>query len=122
MLYEGISRPIPRSERSMQVKIARKLHAAQRQKKNLDGLDEVLAPRSTVGKASPITIVIKEPNRPEVRVRNSDIAKFGTRNETDTELGQYFDREPTRFKIKHWNKKSSATKGTYFAKIWGVRK
>ena len=33
MWSEGISRPIPRSERSVQVKIARKLHAAQRQKK-----------------------------------------------------------------------------------------
>ena len=33
---EGISRPIPRSERCNQVKIAKKIHAARRQKKNLD--------------------------------------------------------------------------------------
>ena len=76
---EGISRPIPCSERSVQVKLARKLHDNQRQKINLDGLYEVLAPRSTVCKVSPTTSVIKEPNRQEVRVRNSDIAKFGTR-------------------------------------------
>ena len=34
---EGISRSIPCSERSIQVKLARKLHENQRQKKNLDG-------------------------------------------------------------------------------------
>ena len=75
---EGISRSIPCSERSIQVKLALKLHENQRQKKNLDGLDGVLAPGSTVCKVSPTTSVIKEPNRQEVRVRNSDIAKLGS--------------------------------------------
>ena len=75
---EGVARPIPCSERSVQVKVARKNHESQRQKKKLDGLYEVLAPGSTVGKISPTTSVIKEPKRQEVRVRNSDIAKFGT--------------------------------------------
>ena len=73
---EGVSRPIPCSERSVQVKLARKFYDSQRQKKNLDGLYEVLAPGSTVCKVSPTTSVIKEPNRQEVRMRNSDIAKF----------------------------------------------
>ena len=76
---ERVSRPIPCSERSIQVKLARKIHDSQRQKKNLDGLHEVLAPGSTVCKVSPTTSVIKEPNGQEVRVRNSDIAKFGTK-------------------------------------------
>ena len=58
MLSEGISRPIPRSERSVQVKIARKIHATQRQKKNFHGLYEVLAPGSAVRKISPSTSVI----------------------------------------------------------------
>ena len=75
---EGFLRLIPRSERSVQVKIARKIHAAQRQKKNLDGLYEVLAPGSAVRKISPPTSLIKEPKWPEVRVWNSDIAKLGT--------------------------------------------
>ena len=57
---------------------------------------EVPAPGSTVGKKSPTTSLIKEPNRPEFRVRNSDIAKFGTRNEQDTELGQYIERSPKK--------------------------
>ena len=81
---EGVSRPIPCSERSVQVKLARKFYDSQRQKKNLDGLYEVLAPGSTVCKVSPTTSVIKEPNGQEVRMRNSDIAKFGTNAERDT--------------------------------------
>ena len=77
MRSKGISRPIPRSERSVQVKTAREIHAIQSQKTNLDGLYEVLAPGSTVGKISPTTRIIKERNRPEVCVRNSDIAQLG---------------------------------------------
>ena len=97
---EGISRSIPCSERSIQVKLARKLHENQRQKKNLDGLYEVLAPGSTACKVSPTTSVIKEPNRQEVRVRNSDIAKFGTRAERDTDLSQYIERRPKKINEK----------------------
>ena len=93
---EGVSRPIPCSERSVQVKLARKLHESQRQKKNLDGLYEVLAPGSTVCKVSPTTSVIKEPHKQEVRVRNSDIAKFVTRTERDTDLAQYIERRPKK--------------------------
>ena len=100
MWSEGISRTVPRSERNMQVEITQKIHAAHRQKKNLDRLYEVLAPGSTVGKISPTTSVIKEPNRPEVRIPNSDIATFGTRNERDTELGVYIDRRPKKVQEK----------------------
>ena len=100
MRSEGNTRPIPRSERSKQLKIARKIHAAQRQKKDLDRLYEVLVPGSTVLKISPTTRVKKETNRPEVRVRNSDIAKFGTRNERDTELGLYIESRPKKLQEK----------------------
>ena len=93
---EGVFRPIPCSERSIQVKLARKIHESQRQKKNLDGLYEVLAPGSTVCKVSPTTSVIKEPNRQEIRVRNSDIAKFGTRAQRDADLTQYIERRPKK--------------------------
>ena len=92
----GFFRSIPCSERSIQVKLARKLHENQRQKKNLDGLYEVLAPGSTVCKVSPTTCVIKEPNRQEVRVRNSDIAKIGTRAERDSDLTQYIEKRRKR--------------------------
>ena len=40
------------------------------------------------------TTAIKEPGVPEVRVRNSDIAKFGTRAERNTELWQYAQKSP----------------------------
>ena len=87
---EGNFRPISCSERRVQVKLARKLPENQRQKKILDGLYEVLAPGSTVFKVSPTTSVIKEPNRQEGRVRNSDIAKFGTRAERDTDYNAIY--------------------------------
>ena len=40
------------------------------------------------------TSFIKEPNKTEIRLRNSDIAKFGTRHERETELGQNIERRP----------------------------
>ena len=97
MWSEGLARPIPCRERSVQMKIAREIHESQCQKKNLDGLYEVLAPGSTVGKICPTTSVIKEPNRQEVRVKNSaDIPKFEPKNKRDTELGQYIERRPKK--------------------------
>ena len=96
MWSECITRPIRRTKSSVQAKIAQKKHAAQRQKKNLDGL----APRNAVGKIKPMTSVIKEPNKPEVHVPNLNITKLGTRSERYTELGQYIDRRPKRMKKK----------------------
>ena len=104
---EGLARPVPCSERRVQVKIARKIHESQRQKKNLDGLYEVLAPGSTVWKISPTTSVIKEPDRQEMRVRNSDIAKFGTKNERDMELGQDIERRPEKNSEKTLKQKNT---------------
>ena len=98
---EGVFRPIPCSERSIQVKLARKIDESQRQKKNLDRLYEVLAPGSTVCRVSPTTSVIKEPNRQEVRVQNLDITKFGTRAEQDTDLTQYIERRPKKIYEKN---------------------
>ena len=37
-----------------------------------------------------------EPHKTEVRVRNSDIAEFGTKQKGDTDLGQYVDKRPNR--------------------------
>ena len=125
---ERISRPIPFSERSVQVKLARKLHENQRQKKNLDGLYEVLAPGRTVCKVSPTTSVIKEPNRQEVQVRNSDIAKFGTKAERDRDLTQYIERRPKKISEKtikqkfHKHKRDLIRKSTADKKIKRNRK
>ena len=68
MWSEGISRPIPRTEISVNVEIARKIHANRLQKRNPDGLFEVLAPGSTVGEVSPTTSVIKEPINPKLEL------------------------------------------------------
>ena len=104
------------------MKIARKIHECQRQKKNLDGLYEVLAPDRTVGKISPTTSVIKEPNRQEVRVRNSDIAKFGTKNEQDTELGPYIDRRPRKLSEKTLEQKTTNHRRDPIRKDLGSKK
>ena len=117
-----VYRAIPCSKCSVQVKLAHKIHENQRQKKNLDGLYEVLAPGSTVCKISPTTSVIKEPYKPEVRVRNSDIAKFGTRAERETELAQYIERRPKKINEKTLEQKIQQHKRDLFRKNTGEKK
>ena len=119
---EAICREMPCSERSIQVKLARKRHESQRQKKNLDGLYEVLAPGSTVCKISPTTSVIKEPYKQEVRVRNSDIAKFGTRAERETKLIEYIDRRPQKITEKTLEQKIQLHKKDLIRKNTGDKK
>ena len=63
MCSEGIYRPIPGSEKSIQVKTAKKIRRRS-PKNNLNGLREVFSPKSTVGKVGPTTSIIKEPNKP----------------------------------------------------------
>ena len=90
IIHPKLNNPIPRTKKSLDIKLARKV--SKRSKRDLRGLWETLAPGSTVVRTSPTTTVIKEPGVPEVRVRNSDIAKFGTRNERNTDLWQYAQR------------------------------
>ena len=75
------TRPIPLKERAVELNLAQKIHGKQRSEKNLEGLYEVLAPVSHMLNVSPTTSTIKEPGKPVVTVRNSDIAKFGTQLE-----------------------------------------
>ena len=89
-------RPLPLKEHAIQLNIARKKHLHKRSKKNLDGLYEVLAPGSVVQKTDQYTSVIREPGKVEVTVRNSDIAKFGTREERKTKLTEYINRRGPR--------------------------
>ena len=60
--------------------------------KNLEGLYEVLTPGSFVQKTDQHTSVIREPGKSVVTVRNSDIAKFSTRDERKTKLTKYINR------------------------------
>ena len=119
---EGMFRPIPCSERSIQVKLARKINESQRQKRNLDGLYEVLAPGSTVCKVSPTTSLIKEPNRQEVGVRKSDNANFGTRAERDTKLTQYIERRPKKIYEKSIEQKINKHRRDLIRKNTGDKK
>ena len=87
---------IPLKERAVELNLARKVHGKRRSKKNLEGLYEVLAPGSHILKVSPTTSTIKEPGKPIVTVRNSDIAKFGTQLERQTPLKAYADHRGPR--------------------------
>ena len=89
-------RLLPLKERAVEVKLARKIHGKRRSEKNLEGLYEVLAPGSNILKVSPTTCTIKEPGKPIVKVRNSDIAKFGKLQERQTPLIVYAERRGPR--------------------------
>ena len=78
------TRPIPLKERAVELNLARKIHGKRRSEKNLEELYEVLAPSSHILKVSPTTSTIKEPGKPVVTVRNSDIAEFRTQLERQT--------------------------------------
>ena len=54
-----LNNPIPRSEKSLEIKLARKV--SKRSKRDLRGLWETLAPGSMVVRTSDTTTVIKEP-------------------------------------------------------------
>ena len=108
--HPQITDPIPRTEQSLKVKLARKLPNKKRAKRQLAGLYEVLKPGSFVKKSSKTTTIINEPGRAPVKVRDSNLAKFGTKAERSTNLWVYAQRRPapyektTEFKIaKHSN-------------------
>ena len=84
--------PIPRTEKLFSVKLDRKLPNKKRAKRQLAGLYEVLKPGSFVTKSSPTTTIINEPGRSPVKVRDSDLAKFGTKAERTTNLWMYAQR------------------------------
>ena len=65
-----------------------------RSKRDLRGLWETLVPGSRVERTSDTAAVNKEPGVPEVQVRNSDMAKFGTRAERQADSWQYAQRRP----------------------------
>ena len=108
IVHPKLNNPIPRSEKSLDLKLARKV--TKRSKRDLRGLWETLAPGSTVVRTSDTTTVFKEPGVPEVRVLNSDIAKFGTRAERNTDLWQNAQRRPLPYEKAKEEKISHHTK------------
>ena len=87
-----LTNPIPRTEASLKVKIARQHPHKKRRKKQLAGLYEVLKPGANVTKSSPITTIFNDPGRSLAKVRDRDIAKFGTNAERATNLWTYAQR------------------------------
>ena len=81
-----IGQSVPRTVVSLEVKLAQKRPRTKRSKKSLDGLYDVLAPGSSVVKTDTFTSVIKEPGKRDVTIRNSVLAKFGTKADRQTEL------------------------------------
>ena len=92
IIHPKISNPIPRTEASLNIKLARKLPNKKRAKGQLAGLYEVLKPGSFVTKSSPTTTIINEPRRAPVKVRDSNLANFGTKAERATNLWTYAQR------------------------------
>ena len=118
IIHPKLTNPIPRTEKSLNVKLARKLPNKNRAKRQLAGLYEVLKPGSFVTKFSPTTTIINEPGRSPVKVRDIDLAKFGTKAERSTNLWAYAQRCPapneqtTETKIaKHSNDVKRQKKG-----------
>ena len=87
--HPKLTDPIPRTEQSLNVELARKLPNKKRAKRQLAGLYEVLKPGSFVTNSLPTTTILNEPGRPPVKVRDSDLAKFGTKTERSTNLWAY---------------------------------
>ena len=92
--HPDVGLPVPRTETSWSVKLAKKKPRTKRSKKSLDGLYEVLAPGFSVVKTDSNNSFIKEPGKREVTNRNSDLAKFGTKAERQTDLQVYANRRP----------------------------
>ena len=92
--HPDVGMAVPRTETFLKVKLAKKKPRSKRPKKSRDGLYEVLAPGSSVIKTDAFTSVIKEPEKRHVTMRNSDLAKSGTKAECLTDLQFYANRSP----------------------------
>ena len=92
--HPDVGQSVPRTEASLEVKLAKKRPRTKPSKKSLDGLYDVLAPGSSVVETDTFTSVIIEPGKRDVTIRNSDLAKFDTKAERQTELQVYANRRP----------------------------
>ena len=92
--HPDVGRAVPRTEASLTVKLAKKKSKSKRSKKSLDGLYEILALGSAVIKTDTFTSVTKVPGKREVKISNSDLAKFRTKAERQTDLQIYANRRP----------------------------
>ena len=66
IIHPKLTDPITQTEKSLNVKLARKLPSKKRAKRQLAGLYEVLQPGSFVTKSSPTKTIINEPGQSPV--------------------------------------------------------
>ena len=92
--HPDVGLPVPRTATSLSVKLAKKKTRTKWSQKSPDGLYEVLAPGSSVVETDAYTFVIKKQEKREVSIRNSELGKFGTKTERQTELQIYANRGP----------------------------
>ena len=74
IIHPKLTNPIPGTEASLKVKLARKIPHKKRVKKRLAGLHQVFIPGAYVTKSSLTTTKINEAGRSPVKVRDIDIA------------------------------------------------
>ena len=92
--YPNVGLLEPRTEASLTLELVKKKSKSKRSKKNLDRLYEVLSAGSSLMKSNEQTSTIKEPGGRKVTIRNSDLAKFGTKTERQTDLKCYARHRP----------------------------
>ena len=97
IIHPKLTDPIPQTEKSLNVKLARKFPNKKRAKRQLAGLYEVLQPGSFATKSSPTTTIINEQGRSPVKVRDSDQTKLGNKAERSTNLWKYAQRRPAPY-------------------------
>ena len=91
-LRSGLCRPVPISERAVQVKMARKNHEKRPSLKILEGLYDAFAPGLDILKVCFTNSTIKDSDKAVVTVRNGDMAKLGTLKGRQTPLKVNADR------------------------------
>ena len=97
IIHPKLTDPIPRTEKLLDIKLARKLPNKKGAKRQLAGLYEVLQPGFFVTKSSPKTTIINEPGQSPMKIHDSDLAKFGTKAERSTNLWTYAQRRPAPY-------------------------
>ena len=92
ILQPKITKPVCRTENSLELKLARKLN--KRSKKDLRCLWDALAPGIVVTRTSPTSTTLREPGVPEVRLRTNDFVRFGSDLLRNSPLWHYAQRRP----------------------------
>ena len=90
-LHPTLCNPIPRTETPLKLKLAWKV-SNRSKRDDLRGIWDTLAPGKRVVRTSPTTTLIKGLSVREVKVRNSDISKFGSKAERETDNWLYAQR------------------------------